>query len=333
METCVLPCSFDGSNINLIQWVQTEKNVLVHAHQYGTDQLQKQDQAFRGRTSLFPELISGGNTSLQLTQVKVSDQGTYLCQVFTTVSGEEHLIHLRVEGPFRSLQMKFKEDVLTCSSKNIYPEPKLTWAPDSSPQTQLQLQQNQLFSISSSLTLKLHPPQRFTCNISTEHSWKSATYSFNSPVQMSSDVSLSCSSSSSARVKSLKWTFNSLETILTQTGADVSYSDTWRPFVERVSESGDLSLKNLSSKHQGLYLCEVHTQQHVHFSRTQLGQEPGESGPGESGPGESGQESLDQESLDQVSLDQESLDQVSLDQVSLDQESQSKDKVEELEVD
>ncbi|KAK7880825.1 hypothetical protein WMY93_032538 [Mugilogobius chulae] len=294
---------------------------------------------------------------------EVSDQGTYLCQVFTTATEAKKLVHLRVEGPVRSLQMEFKGDVLTCSSENIYLVPRVTWTPDSSHQTPLQLQQNQLFSISSSLTLKLRPPQRFTCNISTEHSWKSATYSFNcesAPVSCNSnqtdawgvtekvteystelsgtgvsvyqemflraseckhwsqgtaggldddwrsrqdrtgslttrtwrtarnhreldgnlewfcmdsvddvqsvgtdqdkglmtlymrhhqsqsctstgaprksggkvmssssadvsDVSLSCSSSSSARVKSLKWTFNSLETILTQTGADVSY--------------------------------------------------------------------------------------------------------------
>ncbi|KAK7906619.1 hypothetical protein WMY93_015231 [Mugilogobius chulae] len=216
-------------------------------------------------------------------------------------------------APVDSVLMDFKGDHLICSSENIYPEPIVSWSPDSASKPQIQPMGNELFSVSSSLFFKLRPPQEFTCNISSSHSWKSATYSLKSPVQMSSDVSLSCSSSSSARVKSLKWTFNSLETILTQTGADVSYSDTWRPFVERVSESGDLSLTDLSSKHQGVYLCEVHTDQNISYSRTQLGQEPGESEPGESGPG------LDQVSLDQVSLDQVSLDQVSLDQVSLNQ--------------
>ncbi|KAK7880831.1 hypothetical protein WMY93_032544 [Mugilogobius chulae] len=111
METCVLPCSFEGSGIDLIRWSKTEENLVVHAHEQGTDLMDMQDPPFRGRTSLFPELISGGNTSLQLTQVKVSDQGTYLCQVFTTATEAKKLVHLRVEGKIcgqRRLQVLFR---------------------------------------------------------------------------------------------------------------------------------------------------------------------------------------------------------------------------------
>ncbi|KAK7880439.1 hypothetical protein WMY93_032927, partial [Mugilogobius chulae] len=277
-QKCVLPCMCHGGRVKFIDW--SKDDVWVHElsdiNEKGEGtKTKEQDANFKGRTSLFPQEILKGNVSLQLSQVKVSDQGRYLCQAQSyTEYFTGKYIRLAVRAPVNSVLMDFKGDHLICSSENIYPEPIVSWSPDSAHQTQAQPMENQLFSARSSLSLKLRPPQQFTCNISTEHSWKSATYSLKSPVQMSSDVSLSCSSSSSARVKSLKWTFNSLETILTQTGADVSYSDTWRPFVERVSESGDLSLKNLSSKHQGVYLCEVLTQQHVHFSRTQLGQEP-----------------------------------------------------------
>ncbi|XP_055081569.1 NLR family CARD domain-containing protein 3-like [Periophthalmus magnuspinnatus] len=101
METCVLPCGSDEGEVILIQWVKTEEDLLVHAFQYGTDQLQEQAETFRGRTSLFPEQISRGNASLQLSHVKVSDQGSYLCQTFTSNSGAKTWVHLRVkaEGP------------------------------------------------------------------------------------------------------------------------------------------------------------------------------------------------------------------------------------------
>uniref|UniRef100_A0A3B4B0G9 Ig-like domain-containing protein n=1 Tax=Periophthalmus magnuspinnatus TaxID=409849 RepID=A0A3B4B0G9_9GOBI len=98
METCVLPCSSDGGDIDVIRWLKTEENFMVHAFQYGTDQLKKQAESFRGRTSLFPEQISRGNASLQLSHVKVSDQGSYLCQTFTSNSGAKTWVHLRVKG-------------------------------------------------------------------------------------------------------------------------------------------------------------------------------------------------------------------------------------------
>ncbi|KAK7880940.1 hypothetical protein WMY93_032430, partial [Mugilogobius chulae] len=257
-QTCLLPCRADKGKIKTAQWIKT--SVYVYHFEDGRNHPEKQAADYRRRTSLFPEEFSKGNASLQLSQVKVSDEGKYKCLTYSTVGSTDKQVHLGVEAPVETLNMRFEGDHLICSSDNIYPKPTVTWSPDSALQTELQPMENQFFSISSSLSVKLCPPQKFTCNISSSHSWKSATYSLNfSPAAVLP-----------ARVKSLKWTFNSVQTILTQTGADVSYSDTWRPFVERVSESGDLSLKNLSSKQKGVYLCEAHTDQNIYFSKTQL---------------------------------------------------------------
>ncbi|KAK7906738.1 hypothetical protein WMY93_015350 [Mugilogobius chulae] len=181
-------------------------------------------------------------------------------------------------APVESLKGSFIGDVMVCSSENIYPEPKVSWSPKPAHQTQPQIVKNDngLYSVSSSASMKLEPPQQFTCNISTENSWKSATYSLNSPVQRSSSVILRCSDSS-APVKSLKWTFKYDQTILTQSGADVMYSDSWRTNVERLSESGDLHLKDLRSEREGVYLCELHTDQHSFFSKTEIKRGPANS--------------------------------------------------------
>ncbi|XP_055015834.1 uncharacterized protein LOC129410889 [Boleophthalmus pectinirostris] len=176
-------------------------------------------------------------------------------------------------GPVSFLHLELKGDVLVCSSEGIYPQPAVTWTPDSAHQTQTRPMGDQLYSVSSSLALELRPPQRFTCNISTTHSWKSATYSLNPPVEMSSDVTLPCSSSSapSAPVKSLSWTFNRVQSVLSRSGADVTYGAPWRPFVERLSESGALSLKELSPEQEASTCVKSTRSNKNYISSTQLG--------------------------------------------------------------
>ncbi|KAK7906735.1 hypothetical protein WMY93_015347 [Mugilogobius chulae] len=165
---------------------------------------------------------------------------------------------------------EFRGEVMVCSSENIYPEPKVSWSPKPAHQTQSQIVKNDngLYSINSSASMKLEAPQQFTCNISTENSWKSATYSLN--CESAADLL----HNSSAPVKSLKWTFKYNQTILTQRGADVMYPESWKTSLEGLSESGDVYLKDLSSEQEGVYLCELHTDQHSFFSKTEIKPKP-----------------------------------------------------------
>ncbi|XP_072319771.1 tapasin-related protein-like [Eucyclogobius newberryi] len=270
METCVLPCSFTPGDDLIIQWLKTrelgleEVDYLVHCYPPG---LVQQDAAFRGRTALSPEEMSRGNASLSLTEVRVQDQGKYLCQAITTDQGAMQWIELRVKAPVTALTMEQREGLLVCRSEDIYPQPNVSWTPDARPQTLVQETQNQLYSVSSSLTFD--PLQQYTCNISTRHSWKSATYSLHSPIEMSRHVTIPCTTSVSP-VKRLVWTFNYIQPIVTQSGADVVYAAPWRKFVKGVSVWGGLSLQELGPEQEGVYLCELHTDSHTHFSRTEL---------------------------------------------------------------
>ncbi|XP_072314916.1 butyrophilin subfamily 1 member A1-like [Eucyclogobius newberryi] len=272
METCVLPCSFTPGDGVVIQWHKerespSEQDYLVHVYAPGYS-TSEQDAPFRGRTSLFPEEFSRGNASVSLTEVRVKDQGKYLCRPYTTEHDwAEEWIKLRVKAPGTALNMEQKGDRLVCSSEDIYPQPNVSWTPDVRPQTLVKETQNQLHSISSSLTFD--PLQQYTCNISTHHSWKSATYSVHTPMEMSRNVTIPCTTSVSP-VKRLVWTFNYIEPIVTVSGADVDYAAPWRKFVKGVSEWGSLSLQELGSEQEGVYLCELHTDSHTHFSRTEL---------------------------------------------------------------
>uniref|UniRef100_A0A8C6SPI9 Uncharacterized protein n=1 Tax=Neogobius melanostomus TaxID=47308 RepID=A0A8C6SPI9_9GOBI len=178
METCLLPCSFKPGDL-VIEWKKLEGSVTVHVFDQGKDELKDQDASFRGRTSLFPEQFFVGNTSMQLFKVTLDDEGIYRCFVYDrkTDDGTEEYIHLRVEGKKQALSMEQKGDVLVCSSEGIYPQPNVSWAPPSRHKTQIKPMTDRRFSVTSSLSLDVQPPQQYSCNISTDHSWKSATYS------------------------------------------------------------------------------------------------------------------------------------------------------------
>uniref|UniRef100_A0A3B4U3D0 Ig-like domain-containing protein n=1 Tax=Seriola dumerili TaxID=41447 RepID=A0A3B4U3D0_SERDU len=163
MESCILPCSFQGDTDVIIHWNQvTAGNSPVHSFYYNKDQLTQQDQRFSGRTSVFKDQIPGGNASLQLTGLQVQDQGRYKCY---TVDGEKHTEHhlsvfVLVQSPVGKVDLQQVGNRITCSSEGIYPEPELTWStsPPSTvtfkSQAEVQETEQLLYNISSSLTIK-----------------------------------------------------------------------------------------------------------------------------------------------------------------------------------
>ncbi|KAK7906617.1 hypothetical protein WMY93_015229 [Mugilogobius chulae] len=101
LQTCLLPCRLDKGKADLIEWTHTKMFGTVHVLRDGKDELKNQNKAFRGRSALFPEEALKGNLSLQLSQVTLSDEGTYLCRSIS-YSPEfilnEKRVHLRLEG-------------------------------------------------------------------------------------------------------------------------------------------------------------------------------------------------------------------------------------------
>ncbi len=99
MESCILPCSFQGGSDSVIHWIQvTTGNTVVHSYYNNQDQLAHQIQHFRGRTSLFKDQISRGNASLQLRAVELQDQGRYKCFTSVISGNKESFINLKVDG-------------------------------------------------------------------------------------------------------------------------------------------------------------------------------------------------------------------------------------------
>ncbi|NXK21765.1 VTCN1 inhibitor, partial [Arenaria interpres] len=82
-ETVILPCTTPSPGelilSNSILYWQIEHTVLVHFFYKGRDLLERQDERYSGRTSLFLDQMKHGNFSLKLSSVQLLDTAEYTC--------------------------------------------------------------------------------------------------------------------------------------------------------------------------------------------------------------------------------------------------------------
>lgn len=81
-----------------IQWAKAGVAGLVHEFRGGKDHLQEQDASFQGRTAVFADQVIGGNASLELRDVQLSDAGTYWCSVTTARGSGVAVLRYRTGG-------------------------------------------------------------------------------------------------------------------------------------------------------------------------------------------------------------------------------------------
>ncbi|XP_061600109.1 NLR family CARD domain-containing protein 3-like isoform X2 [Cololabis saira] len=279
-KTCILPCSFTAHDDVVIHWIEkTPPESRVHSYYRKQDRLGEQAQRFRGRTSLFEDQISRGNASLLLRGVRVQDQGRYLCDVSTVTGNKENFIHLNVNAPVQHVNIEQVEDKITCSSEGIYPEPGLIWT--TSPPSSVNLQNpptvqetdQQLYSISSSLVPSDGDPDLdYICTVSTPANSRRSTLLRPAVISGSNTQRKISCSTANYPIRYLIWTFNHKEIILTQRGHKGFYtpSERWEQHVMTVSETGSLTLKDLTSDQTGTYKCELRDEEETYVKYTFL---------------------------------------------------------------
>ncbi|KAL3040562.1 hypothetical protein OYC64_011559 [Pagothenia borchgrevinki] len=267
-ESCVLPCRFQPGAEVIIHWIQLADSP-AHSYYHGNDQLSHQKLRFSGRTSLFKNQISGGNASLLLSGVKVEDEGRYKCYTSTVDHNKETFIDLNVYAPVRKVELHQDGKRITCSSEGIYPKPEISWSTDP-PSNQnlsekIKVQQiGQLYNINSSLTSV--PDVEFKCTVSTGRNKMTATlFKLTSLTGSSKETTMHCTSSKSPPT-GLIWRFNHSQIIV----SDESVMEEWRQQVKSVSMSGELTLKNLSTDHEGIYTCELRNAEGTYVTNTFL---------------------------------------------------------------
>ncbi|KFW79835.1 V-set domain-containing T-cell activation inhibitor 1, partial [Manacus vitellinus] len=135
-QRSILDCTFEpdirmGSIV--IQWAKAGVAGLVHEFKGGKDHLQEQNPLFRGRTALFADQVIGGNASLELRDVQLSDAGTYQCSVTTARGSGAAVLQYRT-GAFSIPEVfvvnSSSGDTLQCEALRWFPRPTVHWTVD-----------------------------------------------------------------------------------------------------------------------------------------------------------------------------------------------------------
>ncbi|KAL0970765.1 hypothetical protein UPYG_G00247090 [Umbra pygmaea] len=100
-DDVILPCFLNpksDASSQSVRWRQQSEE--VHLYRSKVDANDDQNPVYRLRTSLFKEELKNGNVSLKLNNVKLSDAGTYSCQVPTLDKDQKAFVQLVVDTVF-----------------------------------------------------------------------------------------------------------------------------------------------------------------------------------------------------------------------------------------
>ncbi|XP_047669533.1 butyrophilin subfamily 1 member A1-like isoform X2 [Tachysurus fulvidraco] len=136
-EDLVLPCFIkpNTSAVDMtVEWMRIEEVAsLVHLYRDHEDRNEDQAQSYRGRTSLYKEELQKGNTSLKLSDLRVSDEGEYKCLVEDKSWYDDITVNVIVEaqGSHPVIMMESYDNSgginLVCESRGWNPEPVVLW--------------------------------------------------------------------------------------------------------------------------------------------------------------------------------------------------------------
>uniref|UniRef100_A0A8C9WA66 Butyrophilin subfamily 1 member A1-like n=1 Tax=Scleropages formosus TaxID=113540 RepID=A0A8C9WA66_SCLFO len=181
-EDVVLPCYLKPniSAVDLsVEWFRVQtKDPLVHLYRDHEDRNEKQIPSYRRRTSLFPEELRNGNTSLKVKNLRGSDNGEYKCLVqsgkFYDDSSIEVLIKAVGTQPVISIE-GYKEGgiSLVCESKGWYPQPQVLWMDSEghslpAGHTETHTDSMDLFILRRRVIVQETEINRFTCRVLQE---------------------------------------------------------------------------------------------------------------------------------------------------------------------
>ncbi|XP_063041004.1 V-set domain-containing T-cell activation inhibitor 1-like [Engraulis encrasicolus] len=129
----VLGCAFSpppSLQDVVITWQRTEDKRVVHSYYYGTDQLERQSPAYKGRTALYHGELERGNASLRLARPGRGDTGGYLCSVSTSQGTDKAEMRLGYAAVFSEprLSILAHDSSFTIRYESQgYPEPEVQW--------------------------------------------------------------------------------------------------------------------------------------------------------------------------------------------------------------
>ncbi|CAN9509367.1 unnamed protein product [Ophioblennius macclurei] len=190
----VLPCRLEPAadeTKGTVEWSRSDLDPrFVYLRQDGVDLLVYQHRSYSGRTRLSSSGLKHGDVSLRLSDVKLSDEGTYRCFVPRKISLE---VHLQVGAAPPSvaisavLDKSHSEVTLGCRSVGWYPKPELLWLdsdgnllPARPPETLRG--PDGLYAISSRVTMGIRSSTNVSCLVQQGSQSRAAGFSFTAEV-------------------------------------------------------------------------------------------------------------------------------------------------------
>ncbi|XP_044837897.1 butyrophilin subfamily 1 member A1-like [Mauremys mutica] len=175
-EATVLPCHLSprmsAENME-VRWFRSDFLSFVHLYQHGKDQYGNQMPDYRGRTELLKAGITDGNVSLQILNIRRSDEGQYNCFVQDGSFYEEAPVELKIaalgSNPLISVESHQDGGIrVVCQSAGWYPEPKVLWRDPSGQELPSlseakSLGDSGLFETENSIIVKERSNQNLSC--------------------------------------------------------------------------------------------------------------------------------------------------------------------------
>ncbi|MBN3305209.1 CD276 protein, partial [Amia calva] len=114
----------------VLTWQRVDNAQVVHSFYYGKDQLDRQNEWYRGRTSLYISELLHGNASLRLDPVWQNDTAEYLCSVTNLKGTGKATVNLDFAAyytePHLSIKVRSKSTTFLYESQG-FPQPKIQW--------------------------------------------------------------------------------------------------------------------------------------------------------------------------------------------------------------
>ncbi|XP_034533050.1 CD276 antigen-like [Notolabrus celidotus] len=171
---CVLPCSLQPTeNVaeKTVEWTRSDLNPsYVHIFRQGRLLYDDINPSFLQRANLFEQELKNGNMSLKLSDLKISDTGTYTCKLITK---SESFIQVSViigalSEPQITLERSDDKLVFKCEARNWYPEPEIEWRDSEGrviPPEDISKQHDEYFSINSKIIVNIPASENYTCTV------------------------------------------------------------------------------------------------------------------------------------------------------------------------
>ncbi|AAV91040.1 unknown protein [Grouper iridovirus] len=175
---CKLDCRYSGEHLMII-WTDS-KNKVVLTYQ---DQplLRLQDQAYKDKVQMAGDStkITNGDASLMIKSVTWANAGTYKCHVNrkdVSSSRITQFVTVEIKNPIDTVSIFKLNNTLLCHSSDIRGVPLVYWNTSIAHNISQTSVEGGMYTVSSHINVKDITNYYLTCNVSTEHGWKSSTY-------------------------------------------------------------------------------------------------------------------------------------------------------------